>query len=556
MAEAKTEVLKEVEEDSAGEMTWQRPDFDKLRIAALLKHPHRKKRVHSASYSHSGVNGLTIDGIPSDVHALTAALRRSHVSANRVPYGKNSRKSRDGRRIPSKRKLSRFTYSGRAGGGKRLQDPTDVLDEIELDHDDPDYDSDANDPVTLVTLSPTPSDQEFERAFESLLKEFFIHGKTQDVVDTLNDMNLAPHQRRRIPYVAITLALQHKQTQYELTSELLSDMFGRILNQAQVQQGFLMVLNELGELTIDFPKASEHVGRFIARAMADDILPPRFIEFQKSVLSQTPVFANGDSKASSMENASPKPVCTPPAVATSDDLSPQSRMIARPATRNLSDSSNGTACVESASFGTTASSGIGSASSLTVASITNPGVVMSALVRAENLLTLSHAFSRLDNIWGVPVGPKATKMLIKKIRALLKVYLDSDDVDEATDALLELDSPHFHHELVFQSIIMAIELSTDDARHRIIHLLKDLCSSVVITQNQLALGVRRVYTELPDLQLDVPAAYVLMERFLTDAVNAGFLPKTLASEMPAKPRRRFISESDSMYRTGTKTYPI
>lgn len=70
-------------------------------------------------------------------------------------------------------------------------------------------------------------------------------------------MNLAPHQRRRIPYVAITLALQHKQTQYELTSELLSDMFGRILNPAQVQQGFLMVLNELGELIIDFPKASE-----------------------------------------------------------------------------------------------------------------------------------------------------------------------------------------------------------------------------------------------------------------------------------------------------------
>ncbi|KAA0198611.1 hypothetical protein FBUS_04564 [Fasciolopsis buskii] len=166
MAEEKTEI----EEDSAGEMTWQRPDFDKLRIAALLKHPHRKKRVHSASYSHSGVNGLTIDGIPSDVQALTTALRRSHVSSNRAPYGKNSRKSRDGRRIPSKR------------GGKRLEDPTDVLDEIELDHDDPDYDSDANDPVTLETLSPTPSDQEFESAFESLLKEFFIHGKTQEVV--------------------------------------------------------------------------------------------------------------------------------------------------------------------------------------------------------------------------------------------------------------------------------------------------------------------------------------------------------------------------------------
>lgn len=118
MAEEKTEI----EEDSAGEMTWQRPDFDKLRIAALLKHPHRKKRVHSASYSHSGVNGLTIDGIPSDVQALTTALRRSHVSSNRAPYGKNSRKSRDGRRIPSKRKLRHTSglFSQVVGNGWRI----------------------------------------------------------------------------------------------------------------------------------------------------------------------------------------------------------------------------------------------------------------------------------------------------------------------------------------------------------------------------------------------------------------------------------------------------
>lgn len=193
--------------------------------------------------------------------------------------------------------------------------------------------------------------------------------------------------------------------------------------------------------------------------MADDILPPKFIEFQKSVLSQTPpVFANGDSKTPSLENATSKPAGTPPAVSTTEDSSPQSRMASRPTTRNLSDSSNGTAAIEPSSFGTTASSGIGSASSLTATSITNPAVVMSALVRAENLLTLSHAFSRLDNIWGVPVGPKATKMLVKKIRGLLKVYLDSDDVDEATDALLELDSPHFHHELVFQvSFLMLLE---------------------------------------------------------------------------------------------------
>ncbi|KAF6777049.1 hypothetical protein AHF37_04084 [Paragonimus kellicotti] len=285
------------EEDSAGEMTWPQPDFDKQRAAAILKHPHflRKKRFHSASFSNSGANGLTFDGVPSDVRALTAVLQRSHVSSTRTLYGKNSKKSRDGRRIPSKR------------GGKSQEDPTDVLDEIVLDHHDPDYDSDNEDPVTFESLSPSLTDEEFERTFISLMNEFFIHGKTEEVLVALTELNLAAHQRRRLPYLAITMALQHKQTQCELTSELLSDLCGKVINQAHVQQGFALVLNELGELTIDFPKASEHVGRFIARAMADDILPPKFIEFQKLALSQlpTPVHCHGDAEPSPPTSAPP-----------------------------------------------------------------------------------------------------------------------------------------------------------------------------------------------------------------------------------------------------------
>ncbi|KAG5448900.1 Programmed cell death protein 4 [Clonorchis sinensis] len=536
-----------VEEDSAGEMTWPGPDFDKQRSLAALKHPLflRKKRVHSASFSHSGVSGVTIDGVPSDIRALTAALHRSNVSSTRVLYGKNSRKSRDGRRIPSKR------------GGKNHEDPTDVLDELELDHGDPDYDSDVEDPVTFETLSPPLSDEEFERIFSSLMNEFFVHGKTQEVVDSLADLNLAPHQRRRLPYLAITMALQHKQTQYELTSELLSDLCGKVINQAHVQQGFSLVLSELGEIIIDFPKASEHVGRFIARAMVDDILPPKFIEFQKAVFSQPPsVHCHGDSKNGASPPVSAPPVNVLESVGFEQGLSNPDAP-SRPGTRNLSDSSNGLHHTNmDQTVGTSVSSGIGSASSLSASMVTRPEVALEALVRAEDLLNLSHAFARLDNIWGVPFGPKATKALIKKIQGLLKAFMESDDLEEATDALLELDSPHFHHELVFQAVIMAIERSTDVARARVVRLLKELCRSVVITPNQLALGVRRVYAELPDLQLDVPAAYMLMERFVTAAHAAGFLPKKLVSEMPIKHRKRFISETDSIYRTDYNIKPL
>nr|CAH8863834.1 unnamed protein product [Trichobilharzia regenti] len=151
----------------------------------------------------------------------------------------------------------------------------------------------------------------------------------------------------------------------------------------------------------------------------------------------------------------------------------QAQNITRPGTRNLSDSSSG----GSVSVGNS-SSGIGSASSLVTVNMIRPDLALQALNRAESILTLRHAFSRLENIWGVPAGPKATKVLAKRIRRLLKSFIDSNDIDEATEALLELDAPHFHHELVFQAIVMAIEISTQLARERVISLLSELCSSV------------------------------------------------------------------------------
>ena len=42
------------------------------------------------------------------------------------------------------------------------------------------------------------------------------------------------------------------------------------------------------------------------------------------------------------------------------------------------------------------------------------------------------------------------KYLVKKIVLLLKEYLCSGDIEEATLCLKELEVPHFHHELVYE----------------------------------------------------------------------------------------------------------
>lgn len=61
---------------------------------------------------------------------------------------------------------------------------------------------------------------------------------------------------------------------------------------------------------------------------------------------------------------------------------------------------------------------------------------------------MRHGLVRLDAVWGVGGPTRPVKQLVKKMTLLLHEYLSSDDVGEAQRCLVELEVPHFHHELV------------------------------------------------------------------------------------------------------------
>lgn len=73
-----------------------------------------------------------------------------------------------------------------------------------------------------------------------------------------------------------------------------------------------------------------------------------------------------------------------------------------------------------------------------------------ALHRAETLLSMKHGLVRLDNVWGVGGGLRPVKYLVRQMNLLLQEYLSSGDIPEATRCLVELEVPHFHHELVYE----------------------------------------------------------------------------------------------------------
>jgi len=170
-------------------------------------------------------------------------------------------------------------------------------------------------------------------------------------------------------------------------------------------------------------------------------------------------------------------------------------------------------------------------------------LVIHALEKAEVLLQMG-SIAQLDQVWGVGGGNRPVKYLTNKIVLLLEEYLSSADAQEAVRCLKELDVPHFYHEVVYQAAVIAIEKSTDVAAQRMTDILKLFTTTNLITPQQLKKGCLRLFYDMPEICVDVPAAYALLERLGNKLYMEGVLDDALMREMPTRGRKRFVSEGD------------
>ncbi|XP_028657394.1 programmed cell death protein 4a [Erpetoichthys calabaricus] len=170
--------------------------------------------------------------------------------------------------------------------------------------------------------------------------------------------------------------------------------------------------------------------------------------------------------------------------------------------------------------------------------------VRAALDRAAVLLSIKHGIMRLDNVWGVGGGQRPVRHLIKEMNLLLKEYLVSGDVSEAERCLRDLEVPHFHHELVYEAVVMVLESSGDTAIQMMVKLLQVFWKTGLITLDQMNRGFQRVYDELPDINLDVPHAHTILEKFVDLCFQEAVITKQLRDTCPSRGRKRFVSEGD------------
>lgn len=65
-------------------------------------------------------------------------------------------------------------------------------------------------------------------------------------------------------------------------------------------------------------------------------------------------------------------------------------------------------------------------------------------------------------------------------------------------------------------------------------LLKSLEQSCVLTIEIIEQGFQRVYDDLPDISLDIPLAYIILERFVQRCYNLNVLSEKMLKNMPSR----------------------
>lgn len=188
---------------------------------------------------------------------------------------KNSRRSRNGQG-------SRLTKKAGGGRGNWGKIGSELLEEYEsLDQNDPNFTEDEDlgnvEFKEIVCADSLNNDEEFMKNFEQVMLEYFENGDTHEVATEIDNRIRSGTLRPLVIRKAIEMAFEHKNSHREMTSVLLSDLYGRCLIASDYERGFDMLLNNLPDLVLDTPDAAHLLGNFLARAVADDCLMPKYV---------------------------------------------------------------------------------------------------------------------------------------------------------------------------------------------------------------------------------------------------------------------------------------
>mmetsp|Transcript_6467 Transcript_6467/g.12394 ORF Transcript_6467/g.12394 Transcript_6467/m.12394 type:complete len:471 (+) Transcript_6467:85-1497(+) len=140
---------------------------------------------------------------------------------------------------------------------------------------------------------------------------------------------------------------------------------------------------------------------------------------------------------------------------------------------------------------------------------------------AVRLLSREHCSVRLEKVWGPGDGRPVADLKVA-MDQLLKEFLLSRELDEALCCVRELNSPHFHHELVKRGVKAAMDGSPGDG-DAMAALFKFLSDADALSPVQLRKGFDRCHSLLDDFTLDVPTAPQMLRSIVDSCERQGCL---------------------------------
>lgn len=156
---------------------------------------------------------------------------------------KNSRRSRNGR--VDARGLPKKNGAGGKGVWGCLGSELLVEEDV-VDAQDPNYDPENDRNTELLEVIPEPTADEFYKMMEPIMLEFFENGDTTEAMRSLGDiMTTGVHN---VLYLVISagveISLNHKDSHREMTSLMISDMYGRLMKPQDIIKGGMLWTGE------------------------------------------------------------------------------------------------------------------------------------------------------------------------------------------------------------------------------------------------------------------------------------------------------------------------
>lgn len=199
--------------------------------------------------------------------ALNHGRLHDHATKMAVPVNKNV-----GHYGAVKKVIEKRGGAGRGAWGK----PGSELDLPKTTNpQDPNFDDYDDGNVVFEERTLITSGDLRLMAVLDLIVEYIESGDVTEALGDLNDKKSI--QGADFVEAAIVFGIEHRAYERELISQLLSSAHA-IFEGKGYDEGFQRVLYSLPDLVLDVPSAAEYVGLFLARAMYDEVIPPKFIK--------------------------------------------------------------------------------------------------------------------------------------------------------------------------------------------------------------------------------------------------------------------------------------